>query len=233
MVSVNLKLYEILNNDSELWNRARLVYYCSIYFHKPILPSFAAQHEPFFTRGEIDNASFCHKMTIALLPNLKTRTNRNHHKKEIGSIFKQNLISIQFNKQKYSFSIKADKYFDFNSSSMFAYFFVQEGEEEDEEDEFMFSEVKSMLSKEELSSYLLEDNEYLKLIYIPFFIYDILEKEEDHPFLLDEKSVPYLSGILLLGNMNINRWISFPLWKHLRFDKPSLCSADDYIFNIY
>ncbi|CAO3652229.1 unnamed protein product [Cunninghamella blakesleeana] len=212
MLSVKLKLYEILDDNDDLWNKARLLLYCSIYFGKPILPSFATQHQVYFTLEEIDNFDYCYKMTIKILSSLNIKMNEkeNNPKDGIGSIFKQNLKSIEFNKQSCSLSIKADKYFIFNTSSL----------------------VSSILNQEELSSYSLNNNDYLKLIYIPFFTYDLSE-EKFHPFPLNNYQLPILSGKLLLGDMNTNRWILFPLYQSDKYGEPSLCSANNYIFNIY
>ncbi|CAO3652110.1 unnamed protein product [Cunninghamella blakesleeana] len=210
MLSVKLKLYEILNdNDGDLWDKARLLHYCSIFIGNPILPSFATYQQSSFIIYEMDNIEFAHKWALRFIPKVGNvgKYNKNDYEKEHGPIIKQNINNIQFNKQQCCISISADKYFIFDKSSL-----------------------PILFDQKELSKYSLVDDD-LELIYIPYFTYNM--PDEDHPFPVDDLSKPIISGTLFIGNMNINRWILYQLWKCETYGCPSLCSSDGYTFNVY
>ncbi|CAO3651976.1 unnamed protein product [Cunninghamella blakesleeana] len=211
MLTVKLKLYDILDDD-DLWDKARLLRTCSIYNGKPILPSFATHHQPYFIISEKDNINHAQKMALDSLSKYNDFTEhvKYHRQKESGSFFKQNLLDIQFchlHQHQYYLSIKAKQYFIFNHSSSLPIF-----------------------DKDELSSYSLKGNgDDFKLIYIPYFTYTL--PDDIHPFPLDENSIPLLSGILLFGNTE--RWIQIELCNCKIYGKPSLHYANDCIFDIY
>ncbi|CAO3651670.1 unnamed protein product [Cunninghamella blakesleeana] len=208
MQSIRLKLHEILDGD-DLWDKARLLFRCSIYYEKPILPSFAIFFEYYKNINEIDNVDFAIKYAMYCLSNFKNATKYiKKCKKEDISIFKQNLRGIQFNKQYCYFSIKADGYFVFNKSS-----------------------TSSIISQEDLSSYSLKDNDDVNVVYVPFFIYNI--PNFNHFFPRDKNSSPCLTGVLLIGNMDINRWILYGIIYSKYFGKPSFCPTNGNLFNIY
>ncbi|CAO3649495.1 unnamed protein product [Cunninghamella blakesleeana] len=229
MLSVKLKLYEILDED-DLWNKARLLLYCSIPTSKPILPSFATCSYDALILGEIDHINFAHERLLNCLSkceikfNEKDNNNNNNNSNnnnsdgdknikeyirdyhnEHGSIYKQNLMNIQFNKECCYLSVKANQI-------------------------FIFNEIPN-LSQKELSDYSLEKNDDLCLIYIPFFTYTI--PGLNHFFISDKISLPNLCGTLLFGNMGINRWILHPLDYCNTYGKASYKHMNDYTFNIY
>ncbi|CAO3651730.1 unnamed protein product [Cunninghamella blakesleeana] len=212
MLSVKLKLYEIMNdNNGDLWDKAGLLYYCSIYNGKPVLPSFATYQQPDFSIPEIAKLYHAHKWAMHFISKSKkiNGCSKSVYEKKHGSIFKQNLIDIQFNKQERYLSIKAEKCFHFNMSTL-----------------------PTLLNQEELSKYSLADNYYeLKLIYIPYFTYNMAD--EKHPFPVGDTSRPILSGTLLIGNMNLNKWILYELWGCKKYDCPSLCSTYGYTYKVY
>ncbi|CAO3652038.1 unnamed protein product [Cunninghamella blakesleeana] len=176
MQSVKLKLYELLDDNEDLWNKARLLYYSSIYNSKPVLPTFATSQRPAYIINEIENINDAHESALHYILELKDdgKCSKNNYIEDPTSVFKQNLHSIQFNKQKSSLSIGADKYFSFNMSSL-----------------------PILLNQEELSKYSLVDNDDLKLIYIPYFTYNI--SDINHPFPVSDLSRPIISGTLLIG----------------------------------
>ncbi|CAO3652102.1 unnamed protein product [Cunninghamella blakesleeana] len=214
MQSVKLKLYELLDDNDDLWNKARLLYYSSNYDGKPVLPSFAAHHLPNPTISELENINHAHEWAMYYISELEDagECDKDDYEKKHGPILKQNLNDIQFNKQQCYISISADKYFIFDKSSL-----------------------PILFDQEELSKYSLvdddDDDDDLELIYIPYFTYNM--PDEDHPFPIYKNAKPVLSGILLIGNMNMNRWILYQLWGCNAYDDPSLCASDDYTFNIY
>ncbi|CAO3651517.1 unnamed protein product [Cunninghamella blakesleeana] len=225
LLSAKLKLYEILHSD-DLWNKARLLYYCSISVGKPILPSFATYHDSYLILSEIDYVDNAQKelvegMSVKYVEDeegeedieyeryTKYKEYIEDYKKKHGTIFRQNLIDIQYHLQQCTLSVKASNYFLFDTP---------------------LSSIG--LSKEDLSDYLLQDNDSLRLVYIPYFTYDIPEFRDIFP--LDEDSIPNLSGTLLLGNYDTNRWILVEYGECKKFGKPKLCSIeDDYVFNIH
>ncbi|CAO3651557.1 unnamed protein product [Cunninghamella blakesleeana] len=211
MVSVRLKLYEIMDDADDLWNKARLLLYCSIRVGKPNLPSFATCHNPSLVLAEIDHVSIAHKLSIECISEFKEDAKQyiEDYKKEYGTIFKQNLLNIKYHQQQCFLSVKANTYFLFSIPSLSSMGF----------------------SQEDLTDYSLKDTDSLRLIYIPYFIYTIHKLRDLFPFY---NASPMLSGILLLGNYDINRWILVKYILCSKFGKPSLISIeDDYIFNIY
>ncbi|CAO3652221.1 unnamed protein product [Cunninghamella blakesleeana] len=214
MPSVKLKLYEILDDDDDddFWDKARLLYMCSIYIGNPILPTFATAYRPSFFIKEIDNIGFAYERLLTELSERKSiKDIVKHHiqNKKHETIFKQNLVNIQFNHhphqyQQYFLSVTVHHYFLFKQKSL-----------------------SDILSQVELSDYSLNDNEDLMLIYLPFFIYDIPGLEQ--LFLWNKYEFPLLSGTLLLGNM----WIQVQLYNSTKHGLPTLHSIKDYSFNIY
>ncbi|CAO3651598.1 unnamed protein product [Cunninghamella blakesleeana] len=188
MVSVRLKLYEILDND-DIWNKARLLYLCSFRIGKPILPSFATYCDCNLTLTEIDYVDRARKQLAAYASNFGHDKEYidylECYEKEHGTIFKQNLTGIQYFQQQCSLSAKAN----------------------------------------ELSNYSLKYNGSLKLIYIPYFTYAIPELSDLLP--IDGDLDLVLSGTLLLGNYDINRWILVQYNECEEFGKPSSCSNED------
>lgn len=149
MIAVRLKLYDIID---DLWVKARLLYTCSLYIGDPILPSFAIYYFPYYF-NEIDNVDYDLELALYYLSKFIINTSGKNSKNtkdyikdfkmEFGSLFKQNLIDIQFNKQDCYLFVSSNEYFIFKTSS-------------------------SIFSQEELSNYSLENNN-LKLVYIYFF----------------------------------------------------------------
>ncbi|CAO3652009.1 unnamed protein product [Cunninghamella blakesleeana] len=202
MLSVKLKLYELMeDNDGDLWDKARLLYYSSIYDTAPVLPSFATYQQSNLSINEIDKTDYASEWALSCIPD---------YEKEQGPIFKQNLRSIQFNKQERYLSINVDKCFIFATDPSTAPW-----------------------SPYELLKYSLVDNDIdrLLLVYIPYFTLDI--PDENHRLPIYENSRPRLSGTLLLGNKNRNRWILYRLQVCGDFKRPSLCSYKEYTFNVY
>ncbi|CAO3652884.1 unnamed protein product [Cunninghamella blakesleeana] len=233
MLSVRLRLYDIMNGGNDLWNQARLLFGCAILHGKSILPSFATCYSPERMIIELDAIDFAYDLHIYYLPlvvvdtidididmcpkshpdgNKDTLYDNNikdyitSYKKRHGTIFQQNLIGIQFHGPSCHLSMIANTYFLFHQPIL--------------------------PHEKDLSTYAFQQDTSLKLIYIPFFTYAI---PEWHSLLfLDESSKPFLSGILLLGSMEMNRWVQveFSLIQ-TTIGKPSLCPAYDYLFHIY
>ncbi|CAO3651561.1 unnamed protein product [Cunninghamella blakesleeana] len=195
MVSIKLKLYEIMNDDGDLWDKARLLLYSSFRIGKPILPSFAAYHDPNMLLGEKDCVDLVHKELIECISEFKDGAKQyiDDYKKKHGTIFKQNLIEIKYHQQQCSLYIKASKCFLFNIPSLSSLGF----------------------SQRELSDYLLQDNDSLRLVYISYFTYDIPEISD--LFSIDSDSYPILAGTLLLVEY----------YRCGFFGKPSLISVED------
>ncbi|CAO3651815.1 unnamed protein product [Cunninghamella blakesleeana] len=226
MTSVKLKLYEILSDDGDkddkddendeddedhvgnLWEMARLLYKSFIYIGKPILPSFATSHHPHANIGELDNTTFVCNQVIDYYSEWDDDEIKefieDYYIMEERSIFKQNLISIQFNKEYCYLSIKANEYVLFNASSY-------------------------TFSQKELSKYSLVEDD-LKIIYIPYFTYDVYKYCNSFPI---DRSYPLLSGVHLIGNMKMNRWILHQLFRRERHEQYTFCCSNDYTFNVY
>ncbi|CAO3651678.1 unnamed protein product [Cunninghamella blakesleeana] len=207
MISVKLKLYEILDDDGDLWDKARLLFSCRIYQDKPIIPTFATFHNLYFTIGEIDDIDGDLNFAMHYFSGFKDATTYiKHCKKEEKTIYQPNLIDIQYNKQHCYLTVKADHYFIFGK------------------------QPSSIFNQEYLSSYSLKDSDDLKIIHIPYFIYNIPTFNNYIPI---DGSYPALSGTLLIGNMNLNRWVVCGKANYKDFGSRSLYPINGYIFNIY
>ncbi|CAO3651807.1 unnamed protein product [Cunninghamella blakesleeana] len=205
--SVKITLYKILDDD-DLWDKARLLYISYLYSGNPILPSFATEHRANFVVGEIDNVANAFHLALQYLSVYDNKILEEYYYKEHKSIFKQNLMDIQFNKEQCYLAIKADEYFIFKTPS-------------------------STFSQEELTKYSLVDDEEndLKLVYIPYFTYNI--PGCNHILPIGDSSIPVLSGTMIIGNMDLNRWILYQVKGCETYGPPSLCSSNDYVFNVY
>ncbi|CAO3652018.1 unnamed protein product [Cunninghamella blakesleeana] len=202
MLSVKLKLYELMeDNDGDLWDKARLLYYSSIYGTEPVIPSFATFQQPNLSIDEIDYPDYASEWALSCIPD---------YEKEQGPIFKQNLRSIQFNKQERCLSINVDKCFIFATDRL-----------------------TPPWSPDELLKYSLVDNDIDRavLIYIPYFTINM--PDESHPLSIYKNSRPALSGTLLLGNMDRNRWLLYRLQVCHALNFMPLRSCKKYTFNVY
>ncbi|CAO3649886.1 unnamed protein product [Cunninghamella blakesleeana] len=216
-LSVKLKLFEIMD-DTDLWNKARLLYYSSVFNGKPILPTFATQYY-YVIVGEIDAVENSHDHLFLCLSGLDINIHEkynndikkyiNDYYRQYGSIYKQNLIHLQFHKQQqqqqHHLSLLVNQV-------------------------FMFPMVPK-LEQNELSNYSLNEQDGLTLVFVPYFTFDIPELMDLLP--LYNNSYPVLSGIFLLGNININRWIVYSSFNCTTYGQPTLDPFHDYIFNIY
>lgn len=95
-------------NYDDLWNKARLFYAFLYYIGKTTLPSFATYYNFQLILNKIDNIDFAHQLLLKYISRSKTKFNGRINndnskeyieddKKEQESIFKQNLINLQFN----------------------------------------------------------------------------------------------------------------------------------------
>ncbi|CAO3651630.1 unnamed protein product [Cunninghamella blakesleeana] len=179
MLSVKLKLYEMMEKN-DLWNKARLLLYGSIHIGKPILPSFATYHNSDLIFSEIDYTDLAYHDLIEYLSEFKKDAKQyiDDYNIKHGTIFKQNLIDIQYHQQMCFLSVKTNSYFLFNTLSLSSIGF----------------------SKEDLLNYSLQENGNLRLIYIPYFTYAIPEFMDLFP--VYKNKAPLLAGTLLLETLN-------------------------------
>ncbi|CAO3651880.1 unnamed protein product [Cunninghamella blakesleeana] len=208
MLSVKLKLYEIMDDD-DLFDKAKLLFMSLILIGKPITPTFATYHYSRVTIDEIEKeehiwgltVNYISELNIKMSGNINNKSTKDYledYKKEHGSIFKQNLTDIQYNQQNCYLSIKLNEYFIFKKPS------------------------SPLLNQEDLSSHSLIDNDDLKLVFIPFYTYDIPEIRHLFPLDKDNEMTPFLSGLYLLGNMNANRWVLIQFYYCEKYGEPSL-----------
>ncbi|CAO3627662.1 unnamed protein product [Cunninghamella echinulata] len=203
MTSVLLKLYEIM----DLWDKATLLYACSTHLQLPISPTFASQFKDdtfcLIEKDDFISATECYSQT--LLNHLLNINGNNKNDEEyqkidemkFGSIYADNLLDIQYIHT--SLSVKPNKYF----SVKLEYTFDQEF----------------------LSTYLLENNDSLKSVFIPFFTFTIPKYADVPP--VDG------SGIYLLGDIDKNRWIIIPKFRYCMVVYEYLPYSNNYTFNIY
>ncbi|KAI9303377.1 hypothetical protein BJ944DRAFT_268526 [Cunninghamella echinulata] len=246
MTSFRVKLYEIMD---DLWDKARLLHACSRSRNSPIIPSYASQYNYqdlfLLEKHLIDNTNFHleyaksiylqlydeYKNKLYNLKNLDlTKMTEDEAKKhkdatmvlekkcedtkircmEINSLEENalkespcytNLIDIQMNPQLYCLSVTAANH--------------------------LISNAKPMFNEEILSTYLLNNDDSLRVVYIPFFI---LKNDG-----INGPPPPtFASGIYLFGSFNQNRWIIFPIYSYLHtFDNYLYWANIHYIFNIY
>ncbi|KAI9300972.1 hypothetical protein BJ944DRAFT_14180 [Cunninghamella echinulata] len=208
MISVRLKLYELMD---DLWDKARLLYACSHFdIGLPILPSYASQcNGDYLYLNEKDKAGVAYEVYSAYVLSFGykmygsydiTRQILDNTKKEFGSIYTDNILTIQLDPNYYYLSIKSIKYF------------IIEMEEHIFDQRF-------------LSNYSLKDDDSLKFIWIPFFTFTIPNFTEILPL----KG----SRIVLLGNMDQNKWILLSRYSLRGNYKEVICCSDKYSFNIY
>ncbi|CAO3651984.1 unnamed protein product [Cunninghamella blakesleeana] len=232
MVSVRLKLYAIMDDD--LWDKAALLYACSTHFdHYSIHPTFAAGHRSFFHLKLIEKSDnnitlVNERYTKTLLNHINNNNNTNAEEKDYVKkyihdhyirtnkpIYTENLTRIQLIHQHYQphqyhhyLSVKANGYFIYKLKDKNAW---------------MDENVLSTLSLQDGNSND-ENDDCVYYVYIPFFIFNI--PEYCH--------VPHLrdSGVYLLGNVDINKWILFKYKPGIHIFNSSDFCADDYTFNI-
>ncbi|CAO3652098.1 unnamed protein product [Cunninghamella blakesleeana] len=218
------KYKHLTKSDADLWEKARLLLYYSTYNEKPIIPPFATHYHKLILE-EIDAVDAVHKELLEWIPKFEIKISEKYNNNNMDefmkdyhkthkSIFKQNLIDIQFKKQKQKNCLQLQHYLSVKANVI-----------------FKFNGVPN-ISREDILYYSLKNNDDLKLIYIPFFTYSI--PELSHTFPLDKYLFPFLSGTLLLGSEDKNRWVLYLLSICNTFGKSSLSFVKkDFVYNIY
>ncbi|CAO3637306.1 unnamed protein product [Cunninghamella blakesleeana] len=213
MVSVRLKLYEIIN-DGDLWEKAALLYACTIDSTEIIiLPSFASQHdaEKLKIIEKYNYNSIAYKeFEVGLLDHIRECINEekvvqikqliDEYKTNSKPIWAENLTSIQFKQHQCCLSVKSNSYFVKNESSH-----------------------ESIYYRNKLS---LDEDDAIQYAFIPFFNFTSLLGYMDEPLIYECSSSTYL-----VGNRDKNKWmlINDNTDKYI---SDHFCS-DDYTFNIY
>ncbi|CAO3635736.1 unnamed protein product [Cunninghamella blakesleeana] len=210
MVSVRLKLFEIMD---DLWDKARLLYACSMNNETTFLPSFASQYQPeYLTIMELDHPEKAHKYYSEFLLSHLLNLLVDHHSLDIciinekynqvlqmkSGLFLKNLLDIQYSSSAQLYlTLKAKKFFIYNQPLVLNDSFLKECS--------------------------LKKDGSLSLIYIPYFIcsnpsfFHIIPNEA--------------TGITLVGNSAINRWVLCDI--HLYTPTNYIPSSNNYTFHIY
>ncbi|CAO3630791.1 unnamed protein product [Cunninghamella blakesleeana] len=188
MVSVRLKLYELLDDDK--WNKIRLIYACShSNLDNVLFPSFSAHYNHNSLKMiEIDNLIYANeRYQYALFKNVydsdelsKIENYLKECNKGSKFIYAENITHIQLNHQHldYFMTVKPKKYF--------------------------FHPLKKGYVNKHILSYcsLKEDGgsgDSLYYVFIPFFTFTMPDYQ---------KKIPIAgTGIFLLGNAIQNRWV--------------------------
>ncbi|KAI9305904.1 hypothetical protein BJ944DRAFT_287451 [Cunninghamella echinulata] len=160
MVSVRLKLYELLD---DLWDKARLLNACTIGLSSlPILPSYASKYDKIhLTIYEKDLEDFAYdyyeselkKHSINMFGNddsiqriLNNNESDNNKKKDVSTIFTENLTGIQLNPQHHYLMLSVKKFFRIKSK-------------------------QDVFDHEYLATYSLKYDDSFGLFWVPFFTF--------------------------------------------------------------
>ncbi|CAO3653395.1 unnamed protein product [Cunninghamella echinulata] len=208
MISVRLKLYELMD---DLWDKARLLYACSHFdIGLPILPSYASQcNGDYLYLNEKDNAHIAYETYLAYILSFCYKMYGNYDSaRQLLDNTKKEFESIYTDN---ILTIQLNPHYYYLSIKSIKYFII---EMEDH-----------IFDQEFLSNYSLKDDDSLKFIWIPFFTFTIPDFTEILPL----KG----SRIVLLGNMNHNKWILLSRYSLRGNYQEVTCCSDKYTFNIY
>ncbi|CAO3653175.1 unnamed protein product [Cunninghamella echinulata] len=230
MVSVRLKLYELMEDD-DLWEKARLLYACTCFEGPPILPSYASQytsHELYIIEKDDANHAYEYYLDDLLSYTLDEFRSDEYVQQIIkdhgslyafnmfgkdddsvkqiimnneSSLYTENLIKIQFNSHHHYLSVKATKYFTYIARPI----------------------LGAGYDSKYFDNYSLKEDDKLRWVFIPFFTYTV-------PGYTD---LPPENGtfIELVGNFEQNKWLTYGNTHFYTSDK--IYNCDGYTFNIY
>ncbi|CAO3637367.1 unnamed protein product [Cunninghamella blakesleeana] len=219
MVSVRLKLYEIMDGDDNLWDRAKLLHTNNLkYFDNvdAILPSFASHYNmkklSIIEKVNHDSADYkeFEEDTLDCICHYKYRDKNTSQIKQLWDeyhtnmipLWTENLISIQLEQRHHRYlSVKPRSYFIYYGGWFVKY----------------WDDWKRKLA--------LDDNDVFHFVFIPFFTCNFPDCT-DFP-----RTYQYCSCIFLAGNREKNKWILTQIDPY-DFDPKNFCSVD-YTFNIY
>ncbi|CAO3633338.1 unnamed protein product [Cunninghamella echinulata] len=202
IISVRLKLYEI----SDLYDKIRLINACS-YSHPtdtPTFPTFASSFYPHYVQcNDLYQPEHVHKDYSDTLLNYLLDKNDNQEYNKKYAMIKSKMPKLHM-----------DNIIDIQLNSITLLI---------KANIYFIRKKKIIYNQEFLSTYSLENSCSLKYIFIPFFIHSISTYQHIVP--------DNASGIFLLGNININRWILCRSYDYTLCDYTS--QSDNYIFRLY
>ncbi|CAO3653753.1 unnamed protein product [Cunninghamella echinulata] len=160
MISVRLKLYELMD---DLWDKARLLNACTMSISNlPILPSYASKYNEVhltiyekegdigyeFYLDELENHSNKMFGNVDYIQQIldNNENDNNNNKKDVSSLYTENLTDIQLNLQHHCLILKVKKVFRIKSE-------------------------QDMFNHEYLATYSLKYDDSFGLFWVPFFTF--------------------------------------------------------------